>query len=295
MKILIAVDDTPPSRRAVELVGSMRWPAGSRVIVASVSRAAPPDAPRVRASDAHPDERCRKAIEDARARLRGAGLCTESAAAAGDPREVLLELAARERADLLVTGSRGRRGLAGWISGSVSSHAVGHAPCSVLVARRSPGSLASGSARSTIAKIVIGVDDSPQSRAAVELVRKMPWREETRVVVASAVSAMVPPPAEIFTPTSEPADLAADRTLAHERLAEDCRRLLDARHLHSESRAIHGDPGTALIECAAREAADLLVVGSHSRTGIAGLVMGSVARHVVSRAPCSVLVVKQRH
>jgi nucleotide-binding universal stress UspA family protein len=40
--------------------------------------------------------------------------------------------------------------------------------------------------------------------------------------------------------------------------------------------------------------ADLVVVGSHGRTGLAKLVLGSVASHVVTHAPCSVLVVKMK-
>jgi nucleotide-binding universal stress UspA family protein len=39
--------------------------------------------------------------------------------------------------------------------------------------------------------------------------------------------------------------------------------------------------------------ADLVVLGSHGRTGIPKLVLGSVASHVVSHAPCDVLVIKR--
>jgi nucleotide-binding universal stress UspA family protein len=53
----------------------------------------------------------------------------------GDPREQLMELLDQERVDLLVIGSRGRGSLARLMLGSVSSHAVGHAPCSVLVVK----------------------------------------------------------------------------------------------------------------------------------------------------------------
>lgn len=53
-----------------------------------------------------------------------------------------------------------------------------------------------------------------------------------------------------------------------------------------------GDPRTELVESAIAEEADLLIVGSHGRTGIARLLMGSVASYVVTHAPCSVLVVR---
>jgi universal stress protein A len=41
--------------------------------------------------------------------------------------------------------------------------------------------------------------------------------------------------------------------------------------------------------------ADLLVVGSHGRSGLSRLVLGSVASYVASHAPCSVLIVKRPH
>ena len=57
-----------------------------------------------------------------------------------------------------------------------------------------------------------------------------------------------------------------------------------------EQRLVEGDPGEAIVgEC---EGADLVVVGSHGRTGITAALLGSVSRHVVSHAPCPVVVVK---
>jgi nucleotide-binding universal stress UspA family protein len=53
----------------------------------------------------------------------------------GDPRDALLRLAADERVDLMVVGSHGRTGLAKLLLGSVSSHAVTHASCNVLVVK----------------------------------------------------------------------------------------------------------------------------------------------------------------
>jgi nucleotide-binding universal stress UspA family protein len=47
------------------------------------------------------------------------------------------------------------------------------------------------------------------------------------------------------------------------------------------------------VEFVRAERADLLVVGSHGRTGLAKLMLGSVSSHTMTHAPCSVLVVKQ--
>jgi nucleotide-binding universal stress UspA family protein len=68
--------------------------------------------------------------------LAAAGLETLSCAMDGDPRDILVEACRTERADLIVLGSHGRTGLARLLMGSVASHVVSHAPCSVLVVRR---------------------------------------------------------------------------------------------------------------------------------------------------------------
>ena len=53
-----------------------------------------------------------------------------------------------------------------------------------------------------------------------------------------------------------------------------------------------GDPREVILRVAQEHNADLIVVGSHGRSGIPKLLMGSVASHVVTHAPCNVLVVK---
>jgi universal stress protein A len=56
---------------------------------------------------------------------------------------------------------------------------------------------------------------------------------------------------------------------------------------------LDGEPSEALIEFLEENPADLVVMGSHGRTGLTRLVMGSVASDLVRRAPCPVLIVKQ--
>lgn len=54
-------------------------------------------------------------------------------------------------------------------------------------------------------------------------------------------------------------------------------------------------PHTNIIEKAAGEGADLIVMSTHGRTGADHLIMGSVAEKVVARATCPVLVVRRTH
>jgi nucleotide-binding universal stress UspA family protein len=79
---------------------------------------------------------------------------------------------------------------------------------------------------------------------------------------------------------------------------EDLKKMLEAikptdPDVAYEHRLITGDPSTAVARLAESEGVDLIIMGTHGRTGISRLLMGSVAEAVVRRAPCPVLTYKQ--
>lgn len=62
-----------------------------------------------------------------------------------------------------------------------------------------------------------------------------------------------------------------------------------------EHHLIVGDPASAIARLAEDENVDLIVMGTHGRTGISRLLMGSVAEAVVRHAPCPVFTYKEPH
>jgi nucleotide-binding universal stress UspA family protein len=144
-------------------------------------------------------------------------------------------------------------------------------------------------------KILIGVDDSPHSRAALDWVKSMKWPAGTRFIVISACApqvisySMADVGVASWMQTAE-----GERVKEHQDLASRVEQDLQGAGLATEARVLRGDPREALISTAFAEGADLLVVGSHGRTGLEKVLMGSVASHVVTHAPCSVMVVKLR-
>jgi nucleotide-binding universal stress UspA family protein len=78
--------------------------------------------------------------------------------------------------------------------------------------------------------------------------------------------------------------------------AELDRRVADAAARGIDARAVlkHGPAADGLVEAVADAHADLLVVGTHGRTGLERALLGSVAEAVVRKAPCAVLTVKPR-
>lgn len=143
-------------------------------------------------------------------------------------------------------------------------------------------------------RILLALDDSPHSRAALERVQGMRWPDGTRVIVLSvARPATVMAYAEFQTPgalASEP--LWEEQTRAHEALVARAEGELRGAGFEVEGRVVHGDPREGIVDTARREHVDLVVMGSHGRTGLARLLMGSVASFVVAHAPCDVMVVR---
>ena len=62
--------------------------------------------------------------------------------------------------------------------------------------------------------------------------------------------------------------------------------------LQGETIAVRGVPFQTIIETAESQEADLIVMGTHGRTGLTHVLMGSVAERVVRLAPCAVLVTR---
>ncbi len=62
----------------------------------------------------------------------------------------------------------------------------------------------------------------------------------------------------------------------------------------TETKVLIGDPATEIVHLADQAGADLIIVGSHGRSGVTRLILGSVAESVVRHAHCPVLVCKAK-
>jgi nucleotide-binding universal stress UspA family protein len=145
-------------------------------------------------------------------------------------------------------------------------------------------------------RIVVGVDGSELGRAALEwAVAEARLRDAT--VVAVHAWAFVPPPslAEPGLVPMPAGDLTED--LERERNAaaavlDGAVGQVDAEGVRIEAVLVETAAGDALVEAA--EGADLVVVGSHGRGGLASALLGSVSGHVVRHAGCPVVIVRAR-
>ena len=143
-------------------------------------------------------------------------------------------------------------------------------------------------------KILVGLDHSDTSSEALRWVRRVEWPAGSSVIVTTAVAPSLLPVSDGFAPEPEVASAIYDQQVKAARtlVARAVKTLRDVG-LPAEARIVNGDAREELIELARRERSDLIVVGSHGRTGLTKLVLGSVSSHVVTHAPCTVVVVKQ--
>ena len=142
-------------------------------------------------------------------------------------------------------------------------------------------------------KILIGVDDTPSARAALDYVRSQAWPSGTRALLVSSHQ----PDSIVYTESySEPRE-TMDEVFDHDadstrHLVSDLAHELRDQGLETETRVVTGDPREAIVDAAKDDHVDLIVLGSRDRSGMSRLFHGSVASHVVAHAPCNVLVVK---
>jgi nucleotide-binding universal stress UspA family protein len=144
-------------------------------------------------------------------------------------------------------------------------------------------------------KILLAIDGSEYSAAAVEAVAARPWPPGTMVRVLSAVERVVPPATEVWYDAGGSLEQAREElTKRADQLTADVAEKVRAAGLTAETAVRDGDPRSAIVDEAEEWDADLIVVGSHGYTGLKRWLLGSVAQSVVSHAPCSVEVVRRK-
>jgi len=174
----------------------------------------------------------------------------------------------RMRADLIVVGRRGRRGLARMMVGDATLKLIGGAHCSVLVVPRA--------AEVRGRRFVLASDGSRFGDAAAAAAGNLAKRCETPVTV---VSVAVP---------SHPETRRREAPGVVERIV----RALRSDGVDADGEVAQGLAADMIVAAAARTGADLIIMGSHGRTGFERLVLGSNTERVLNRTQCAVLVVK---
>lgn len=206
--------------------------------------------------------------------------------ARGDAAAEIGRLAQRTAAELVVVGRGGSR-LSGMLIGSTAQRAVRQSRVPVLLVRQHP----IGPYR----RVVLGIDPSMDALRAARLTVRATSEPQANVY---AVHAFADPRAELAPTLSRAVAKARWRTFMPT-LAEESKRVRRVIAAAGGGRQWSvsfkgGDPRQRILEVAAVKNADLVAVGTRSRSGLPRLLLGSVAEAVLHRASCDVLVSPRR-
>ena len=201
---------------------------------------------------------------------------TEPQVEVGAPIEVLGSEA--RRAQLLVLGDRGHGGVAGLVLGSVAVALAAGGACPVVIVR--------GESRRAGGPVVVGIDGSPVSEAALAFAFDA---AATRGVELVAVHAWSPTAIDrALEPVMDWDAVAAEEdALLAERLTGWGRKYPQVTVRRT---VVRDGAARALVDASGD--AQLVVVGSHGRGNVTGLLLGSVSHGVLHAAHCPVAVVR---
>jgi nucleotide-binding universal stress UspA family protein len=188
------------------------------------------------------------------------------------------------RADTVVVGTQGRRGLARVMLGSTAAQVAAHSQCPVVVVRQGPPT-----AVSTDRRVIVGIDNAGVSHDAVAYAFAQASSRGASLTVVHgwwleyAGDVFAVP----YTGGEHEELEMSQRALVAESIAGWSEKYPD---VEVRQQIVRAEPVELLTKDSA--GADLLVVGSRGRGGFRGLLLGSVSRHVLQVAQCPVAVVR---
>ena len=145
-------------------------------------------------------------------------------------------------------------------------------------------------------KVLIAIDNSECSHKALEAVAERSWTDDTEFKIVSVLE-------PVFVKYPFAGYYSASSAEAEVEFAKFCQKMiaekvaqLQAVHPHNKvtGEMLEGVVAVMIIDEATKWNADLLVVGSHGRSGVERFFLGSVAERVASHASCSVEIIKQK-
>lgn len=135
-----------------------------------------------------------------------------------------------------------------------------------------------------IKTILHPTDFSPNSQFAFRLACSLANDYKARLILLH-----VSPPPVIYGEGIVPPDFQESAEVLREKLKAV---QATAPEVVMEERLVEGDPATEILRAAEETKCDVILMGTHGRTGLSRLLMGSVAEQVVRKAPCPVVTVK---
>jgi nucleotide-binding universal stress UspA family protein len=278
-KILVAVDGSESSRNA--LLQAFRFAVDEKCWITVTSVVPPYDGEieitgvkDIRAALRKP---CEDALQDARSLAEQEHALIKTVCEEGEAHERIVDLADAENCDLIIMGRRGLRPVERMLVGRVTARVIGHSQRDVLVV---PNGTKVG-----WKTIVLATDGSKYSTVATDRAITFAQSYGGELKVLSVVDV----PAEFY---AEAPQAVEDLVRKAKEYVAGVKKRAASAGVHAETFVGEAEAYQAVNKLAEEQKADMIVIGSHGRTGLRRLLMGSVAEAVIGHAHCPVLVVK---
>lgn len=292
MKLLLAIDESPASRLAVDEVAARGWPPDTEVELFHVVGSGPAWGHAEGLQTAY--DNATALMKKSRDILRGAGFNAASSVSMGDTKAAIIERAGEKDIDLIVLGSHRASAIARFLLGNTAKYTMRHAPCSVLIVR------GEGPVKTGPRRILLATDGSAPSEEAARAIAGRRWPVGSAVHILSVVEVVLPTMHALFEPpfihSTEVQRLReAALTRAQKATASAAAILAPTGLAVTETVSVLLEGTRAVILKEVRDwGADLLFVGSHGHGVTERLLMGSVSEWLAIHAPCSVEIVRPR-
>ncbi|MDH5773303.1 MAG: universal stress protein [Nitrospirota bacterium] len=287
MKIIVAIDGSPSSRHALQALAHLA-PPEEFVLVHAIA------IPDFNYAMISPDLRTEIQAEmEAKLRKEGEGILSQAREKLpsdfpqvqkihqiGHPVDVILETARSSKSHLIILGARGLGAFKELVLGSTSHRVLMHAPCSTMVIKEPVPRLK---------KILLPVEGEEDIAIALQFLARQPFREPVDIDVI----AVWPQPQLAWPITLGQTKLLEMKAIeaAQDRMTSVTDRLTRMNY-SSQTKVGMGDPAFAILEQAKASEADMILMGTHGRGGLARFLIGSVSNSVLHQADCPVLIVR---
>lgn len=199
----------------------------------------------------------------------------------GTPAEVILTMVKEKGIDLVVLGARGIGQIREQMFGSVSHRVMTHASCSTLIIKKPIRK---------IQQVLIPVESQEDAKVVVGFLKKKPFREPITATVLHVIPFSEPvwPVGAMISPEFRQEMIAYGEKFTNGLSAE----LKQMGH-EAKGIVVVGAPSRTILEEANKNAADVILMRTHSRSGVSRFLLGSVSHSVAHHTESSIMFVRE--
>ncbi|KPK21928.1 MAG: hypothetical protein AMK69_20750 [Nitrospira bacterium SG8_3] len=290
MKILLAVDASPHSKHAVQMVKNLSALVHLSILyvvdVPSLKHAYLSSECSEKDFEGYRQEVARLSqhiLHETRDELLSSVHEIQLIADNGDPAESIIQTAEEHDVGLILLGHRGMTPSSTFLLGGVSQKVATYAPCSVLICKEPVP---------VLDRILLAVDGSDASKHAARFLGKLPFKGPLHLMIEMVWD---PPPSSLLASVAQSSFVSPKASSAKSKGETFLREVAEPFQKGPYEVKFEwkcGDPPLAILESAKQHNVQMIVVGARGLKGIKRFLLGSVSQKILTHAPCSVLIVR---